>query len=161
MRPLIIDALIALQGFVVAFIALHDWVPLGALNDVSAVQAADPRSKLITVTALSTAPFAVGLGGTIAYAGARFPEWLTWYLWISYGAVVFGVWRAWWGPYLLGGAGARATRYKAMFARTHAFMPERNGIRPNTLHVTLHVVVIAILVLLGFLSFSIPQAPPA
>jgi hypothetical protein len=83
MRPLTIDALIALQSFVVAFIALHDWVPLGALNDVSAVQAADPRGKLIAVTLLSTAPFAVGLGGTIAYAGGRFPGWLTWRRWIS------------------------------------------------------------------------------
>jgi hypothetical protein len=69
--------------------------------------------------------------------------------------------RAWWGPYLLGGSPARVARYQAMFARTHAFLPERNGIRPNTLHVALHVVVIAILVLLGFLSFSIPPAASA
>jgi hypothetical protein len=161
MRPLTIDALIALQSFVVAFIALHDWAPLGALNDVSAVQAADPRRKLIVVTALSTAPFAFGLGATITYAGARFPGWLTWYLWISYGLAVYGLWRAWWGPYFLGGAAARAIRYQAMFGRTHAFLPERNGIRPNTLHVTLHVVMIAIVVLLGFLSFSMPQVTPA
>jgi hypothetical protein len=151
---LIVDALIALQGFVVAFIALHDWVPLGALNDVRAVQAADPRGKLIFVTLLSTAPFAVGLIGTIAYAGARIPGWLTWWLWIGYGAAVYGMVRAWWGPYFFGGAPARAVRYQAMFGRTHAFLPARHGIRPNTLHVTLHAVVIAIVVLLAVYSFA-------
>jgi hypothetical protein len=35
-----------------------------------------------------------------------------------------------------------------MFGRTRAFLPERNGIRPNTLHVSLHLVVVAIIVLL-------------
>lgn len=89
MRPLTIDALIALQGFVVAFIALHDWIPLGVFNDVRAVQAADPRGKLVLVTVLSTAPFAFGLGATIVYAGGHFPGWLTRYLWISYGATIY------------------------------------------------------------------------
>lgn len=39
-----------------------------------------------------------------------------------------------------------------MFARTSAFLPERNGIRPNTLHVSLHAVILAILVLLAKIS---------
>jgi len=141
--------LIVLQAYVVAFIALHDWVPLGRLNDVAAVQAADPAAKLIAVTALSTAPFAFGLWWSIVYAGARIPGWLTWYLWICYGVAAYGLWRAWWGPYLPGGDPARAARYEAMFGRTYAFLPSRHGIRPNALHISLHVTVIAILVALA------------
>jgi hypothetical protein len=148
MPPLVV-ALIALQVYVVAFIALHDWVPLGDLNDVAAVQAADPRGKLVAVTVLSTLPFLVGLCGTVAYAGARFPGWLRWDLWLTYGAAVYGAARAWWIPYLFIDEPARALRYQGMFGRTHAFLPARRGIRPNTLHVSLHVAVIAIILLLA------------
>jgi hypothetical protein len=38
-----------------------------------------------------------------------------------------------------------------MFGRTHAFLPMRHGIRPNTLHVGFHVVVVVVLVLLAFM----------
>jgi hypothetical protein len=41
-----------------------------------------------------------------------------------------------------------------MFARTHAFLPERNGMRPNTLHVVLHASTLATLLLLAALSFG-------
>jgi hypothetical protein len=39
-----------------------------------------------------------------------------------------------------------------MYAATHAFLPERNGIRPNTLHVIFDVVTVAILVDLAVLT---------
>jgi hypothetical protein len=38
----------------------------------------------------------------------------------------------------------RAARYQAKFGRTHAFLPARDGIRPNTLHVILHVATLVI-----------------
>jgi hypothetical protein len=36
-----------------------------------------------------------------------------------------------------------------MFGNTHAFLPARNGVRPNTLHVILHASTLAMLVLLA------------
>jgi hypothetical protein len=39
-----------------------------------------------------------------------------------------------------------------MFGTTHAFLPERNGIRPNTLHIILHMATLITLVLLGALT---------
>jgi hypothetical protein len=36
-----------------------------------------------------------------------------------------------------------------MFAGTHAFLPARNGITPNTLHVILHMATVAMLLLLA------------
>ena len=39
-----------------------------------------------------------------------------------------------------------------MYESTHAFLPERNGITPNTLHVIFDVVTIAILIALGALT---------
>lgn len=148
MQHLLIVTLIALQAFVVAFIGLHDWVQLGDLNDIRAVQAADSRDRLIRVTIYSTAPFAFALFACGVYANTRFPGWLNWYLYITYGMAALGMIRAWWGPYLLWSEPVRAARYRAMFGRTRAFLPERNGIRPNTLHVSLHLVLVAIIVLL-------------
>ena len=39
-----------------------------------------------------------------------------------------------------------------MFGNTHAFLPPRNGIAPNTLHVILHISTLATLALLVIYS---------
>ncbi len=150
----LVQLLIGLQAFVVAFIALHDWIPLGRLNDVKAVQAADSRFRLVMVTLVSTLPFALALGWTVEHADAPFPGWLNWYLWITYGLALLGLIRAWWGPYLFYKDPKRAERYKAMFGNTLAFLPEHNGIRPNVLHVVFHLVVVAIAAVLIDLRFG-------
>ena len=45
-----------------------------------------------------------------------------------------------------------AFAYQAMFGATHAFLPEHNGVRPNTLHVLLHACTAATLVVLARLT---------
>ncbi len=141
-------ALTCLQMAAVAFIALHDWVPLGRLNDVGAVRAHETTRHLWMVTLASTLPFAVGLAGSIASLGARFPDWLTIWLWANYGVAAYGILRTWWVPYLLLKEPARAAKYATMHGRTHAFLPVHHGMRPNTLHVLFHLAVAAIFVLL-------------
>jgi len=42
--------LLALQVFQVLFLWVHDWIPLGRLNDVGAVRSQDTRSRLVIVT---------------------------------------------------------------------------------------------------------------
>jgi hypothetical protein len=150
-RSWVVDALVVLQLFVVLFIALHDWIPLGKLNNVEAARKADPTWKLLLVTVFSTLPFLIGLVASIHYAATRFANWLIWWLWISYGLGAYGFLRTWWIPYLLVKDAARATRYQARFAGTHAFLPERNGLRPDTLHVLLHLVILTIIALLCLL----------
>jgi hypothetical protein len=152
MHSVAIDALLALQCFHVLFLALHDWIPLGALNDVKAVRAANPFHKLVAGTVISLIPFVIGLAGSAIYFSRAYPAWLLWWLWISYGLLFIGELTAWWIPYLLHSEPERAVRYQAIFGATHAFLPERNGIRPNTLHVILHVLTLTALVLLGALS---------
>jgi hypothetical protein len=149
-----IDAFIACQLFVVLFIGLHDWISLGKFNDVRGVHSGDTRSKLLRVTILSTLPFATGLVGSIYYATSRFPIWLVWLLWISYGVGLYGLIRTWYVPYLLVPDPVRAARYQTMFGNTHAFLPVRNGIVPNTLHVIFHVVFLATTVLLVCLTWE-------
>jgi hypothetical protein len=100
MHPITIGALFALQGFHVLFLALHDWIPMGTLNDVKGVRKANPRSKLLTATFVSVAPFAIGFAASALYFGRAYPHWLYWWLWISYGLLFCGELQAWWIPYL-------------------------------------------------------------
>ena len=141
------DALIGLQFYVTLFVLLHDWVPLGALNDVAAVRRTGGVGRLIATTLLSTLPFAFGCAASVYHAGGL-PHWLMDYLWGCYGVALYGLLRTWWVPYLLIAEPARAARYQAMHGRTLAFLPLHNGMRPNTLHVTVHLAVVAVLLIL-------------
>jgi hypothetical protein len=153
MNPLMI-AFLGCQLFVVLFIALHDWVPLGKLSNPTGIRATDSRGRLFLVTLVSTLPYAIGLVASAHYAATGFPMWLMYLLWISYIAGLYGMLRAWWVPYLLIEDPVRAARYRERFANTHSFLPVRNGIRPDTLHLCFHVVFLAALILLCDLTFS-------
>jgi len=96
---------------------------------VKGVRAANSGSKLLAATLISLAPFAVGLAASASYFGRAYPNWLYWWLCISYGFLFCGELQAWWIPYLFFSQPERAARYQVMFGATHAFLPERNGIR--------------------------------
>jgi hypothetical protein len=76
MHPITIGALFALQCFHVLFLALHDWIPLGSLNDVKAVRMANPIHKLVGGTLISLTPFAIGLYASAIHLGGAYPSWL-------------------------------------------------------------------------------------
>jgi hypothetical protein len=140
--------LLGLQTFQVLYLAIHDWLPLGVLNDVAAVRSQDTRQRLITVTLIQTIPFAIGLFFTARYLHQPWPHWLHYWLWISYTVLLLGQLRAWWIPYLFIPEPDRAARYKIMFGRTHTFLPYRNGLAPNTAHILLHIATAATLITL-------------
>jgi hypothetical protein len=69
MHPVAMGTLFALQCFHVLFLALHDGIPLGTLNDVKAVRDANPGHKLVAATLVSLTPFAIGLAASAIYFG--------------------------------------------------------------------------------------------
>ena len=146
--------LLALQAFVVAFLWLHDWVPLGRLNDVAAVRSQDTLARLVGVTIVQSMPWSIGLFFSAIHFGHPSPHWLQMWLWGSYILLVLGVIRAWWVPYLLGADARRITRYRTMFGNTHSFLPERNGIIPNTAHILLLFAGIGVLLVLFVWDFG-------
>jgi hypothetical protein len=148
MHPRTVGALFVLQIFHVLFLSLHDWIPLGKLNDPKAVRATISGGKLLAATLISTAPFAFGLAASAVYLGRPYPQWLLLWIGISYAMLFVGELQAWWIPYFFRAQPERAARYQAMFGGTHAFLPVHNGIRPNTLHVILHAGTLAILTVL-------------
>jgi hypothetical protein len=110
--------LIFLQALQVAILWLHDWVQLGNLTDVAAVQAHDTRSRLIRVTVIQSVPFSVGLIASLIFARTGHPAWLWEWLWISYSILFIGELRAWWWPYFIQPEPDRVERYRGMFGGT-------------------------------------------
>ncbi len=141
--------LTALQALQVAFLWLHDWVPLGRLNNIAAIRGQNTVGALVITTMVQSLPFTIGLAASLAHLHTGFPHWLLMWLWVSYGILFAGELRAWWVPYLLRPEPARAMRYRAMFGGTHAFLPERHGIVPNTLHTLLHAATLGTLLVLA------------
>jgi hypothetical protein len=129
------DLLLTLQGLVVAILALHDWIPLGAFNKVREIRAKNKLTQLVTVTALQTLPFAFGLVCSAFYRYSPYPTWLYAWLWISYAAMFLGQIQAWWIPFII---------------RSPRAIRARDRVTPNTLHLILHLATIAILALLIF-----------
>lgn len=140
--------LLGLQTFHVIFLAIHDWIPIAPLNDTAAVRAVDGSRRLLITTLIQTLPFAFGLYLSLIYLGRAWPHSLHLWLWVSYSILFLGELRAWWLPYLVQPEPERAARYRILFGKTHAFLPERNGIVPNTMHVLLHLATAATLLTL-------------
>jgi predicted outer membrane lipoprotein len=147
------NALVIGQLMVVIFLALHDWVPLGRLSNPAGLRAVDTTGRLLLTTAVSTLPFAAVLVATALFSSAAYPNWLLWWLWGTYLVCAYGILRAWWIPYLGTPDPDRASRYRIRFAGTHSFLPARNGITPDTLHVAFHSLVAAILILIALVTF--------
>jgi hypothetical protein len=68
--------LLALQVFQVLFLWVHDWIPLGRLNDVAAVRSQDTRPRLISVTVIQSVPWTIGLCFSLLYFRRPYPDWL-------------------------------------------------------------------------------------
>jgi hypothetical protein len=141
-------ALLTLQAFQVVFLWLHDWIPVGRLNDVVAVRSQNTTTHLVLATLINSVPFTIGLACSLLYFERPYPRWLLYWLWISYGVIFLGELVAWWIPYFFRPEPQRAARYQIMFGNTHSFLPRRNGIAPNIAHVLLHLATLATLVCL-------------
>ena len=140
--------ILSLQAFILVFLLVHDWLPLGRLNNNAAKRTEDSLLHLAFNTLLAAVPAGIGLFYCAHSFGRPYPHWLTMFLWIMYGLFLYGMLKAWWIPYLFIPDAQRATRYQTIFADTHAFLPMRNGIVPDTLHVSLHMATVLLMVLL-------------
>lgn len=150
-------ALVAGLSLIFLFMLLHDWVPLGNLNDVQAVSESRSVNELIIVTLIGTVQIAFLLTLVLLFLGKRYPIWVRLWLVIHQGFILAGALLDWWIPYFFGyGAEKRVERYAEMFGNTHAFLPVQNGIVPNTLHVMFHLTLLVCLLLAIYISLSKP-----
>ena len=141
--------LVSLQSLQLLVLLFHDWVPLGRLNDIRAVQAAHPRRLLLLGTAVSSLLPGIGWILSLSHHNGPWPAWLAGYLVFAYLFLFTGEIEAWWAGYFFGYRADRAAGYRAMYGNTIAFLPPRHGIQPNALHVLLHAATVATLLLLA------------
>ncbi|WP_249730380.1 hypothetical protein [Paenibacillus sp. J2TS4] len=135
-------------GIIFLFMLLHDWVPLGSLNDVSAVMADRSAKELLVVTAIGVGQVLLLIGLILLFIGKRYPLWAKLWLVIHPSFIFGGALIAWWIPYLFGiGAQERAPRYQEMFGSTHSFLPVMNGMVPNTIHFIFHATLLLSIIL--------------
>lgn len=147
--------LLAGFSFILLFMIVQDLIPLGPLNDVQAIAKDRSFSELFMVTMIGTVQFVLLLGGLIYFMGKRYPIWVKLWLMIHPVCIFVGVCIDWWIPYFFGiGAERRVERYNQMFGDTHAFLPVMNGIVPNTLHTTFHIVLLTCIILIIYISFT-------
>jgi hypothetical protein len=139
---------VALQGFQLAFLLLHDWVPLGRLNDVSAVRRTTTPLQRVVGLLVPGIPVLIAFILSLKFFGSAYPGWMTWWLRATYGFLLLGELEAWWIPYAFGTSAERVARYQAMFGQTHSFLPPRHGIVVNTLHIVLHASTVATVIIL-------------
>ena len=149
-------------SFILLFMIVQDWVPLGALNDVQAIREEQSFSELLTVTLINVAQILVLMGLVIAFMGKRYPIFIRLWLIIHQSSIFAGVLIAWWIPYFFGyGAESRVERYDQMFGDTHAFLPVMNGIVPNTLHTIFHITLLCCILLSIYISLTMPRKKPS
>jgi hypothetical protein len=145
--------LIALQAIQLVAMPYHDMIPLGPLNNVhSFKETAEkiPFRDFVLVTLAQVLPIGVGLYFSVLHYGGHWPGWLVMFLWGYYGVMFALELRSFWLPYFFYRDEARIAKYRVEFANTHAFLPERNGIVPNTLHTIIHSLCAVTLVALYF-----------
>ncbi|SET21969.1 hypothetical protein SAMN05216389_10729 [Oceanobacillus limi] len=127
-------------SIVLLFMLLHDWVPLGPLNDVEAIKAAKSSGELVTTTLIGVIQIVLLMTIILIYIGRKYPLWIKLWLMIHPSCIFIGAILSWWVPYLFGiGAEVKVADYTLMFSNTHSFLPVMNGIVPNTIHLIFHL----------------------
>lgn len=147
--------LLAGFSFILLFMLVHDWVPLGTLNDVQAVAQENSFQELIIVTLIGSVQFLLLIGLVLLFIGKKYPIWVKLWLVIHQVFIFIGVLIDWWIPYFFGiGAEKRVETYNQMFGNTHTFLPTMNGIAPNTLHIVFHSVLFGCILLTIYIFIS-------
>lgn len=144
-------------GLLLIFMLIHDWVPLGSLNNVQAIQLAHTKSELVQMTTIQTLSILIVIIIAVIYIGKRYPIWAKLWLIIHLGCIMVGAIFAWWIPYFFGSSEERVGRYNFMFGDTHSFLPAMNGIVPNTIHVLFHLTLLLTWILSIYIGLKKPK----
>ena len=147
--------LLAGLSFILLFMIVQDWVPLGSLNDVQAIREEQSFNELITVTLINVTQILILMGLVVIFMGKRYPIWIKFWLIIHQVCIFVGALISWWLPYFFGyGAERKVEKYDQMFGETHSFLPVMNGIVPNTLHFLFHITLLFCIIVAIYISFT-------
>ncbi|WP_062052187.1 hypothetical protein [Bacillus sp. JCM 19034] len=148
---------VLLAGFslILLFMIMQDWIPLGSLNDVQAIAEDRSFNEILIVTLVGVLQILLLMGLLLVFIGKGYPIWVKFWLIIHQICIFAGALLDWWIPYFFGyGAEQRTERYSQMFGDTHSFLPELNGIIPNTFHTLFHIILLFCIVLTIYITFT-------
>ncbi|GGA74935.1 hypothetical protein [Ornithinibacillus halotolerans] len=144
--------------FILLFMIVQDWVPLGTLNDITAIQQEKTKSELINVTLIGVIQITLLISIILLFIGKKYPLFIKLWLIIHPSCIFIGILMSWYIPYLTGiGAAEKVESYTAMFGNTHAFLPVMNGIVPNTLHVLFHIILLLCIIIAIYIAITTPN----
>ena len=125
------------QTILWVILAIHDWLPLGRLNDVTALRKQQSLFATLcaTVINLGACTWALWLTLPVGKLGVSLPlDVVLIYLFMTVGTLL-----AWWKPYFFGSS-AEMKQKMQPYVNTHHVLPARgDNIRPNTLHLIVHI----------------------
>ena len=140
-------ALLATLVLLFLLLALHDLLPMGQWNNLQHARSQVSSVKLATAVVVNGTVGAVPLILSYLSRGVRYPTWQRETTTFILAFLFIGELLSWWKPYFFGARAGYAERLQAIFAGTHAFLPERNGITPNALHCAMHALTLLALIL--------------
>ncbi|MBU9711930.1 hypothetical protein [Evansella tamaricis] len=145
-------------SFILLFMIVQDWIPLGSLNDIAAIAQDRTASEIVIITLIGAVQILILMGVVLFYMGRRYPVWIKLWLLIHPTFIFAGALMDWWIPYFFGyGAEVRVERYTLMFGNTHSFLPPMNGIVPNTLHIFFHSLLFLCIILIIYITLWNPK----
>lgn len=145
---------ILLQFCLLFFMLLHDWLPVAPLNDVSTLRRVDGDFGRLKGAIINGTCVLIPLFLTLKYVGSIIPLSTIITIACFYLSLTIGTIFSWWTPYFFGSSKKHKELFKK-FNNTHHFLPKRNdNIRPNTLHVLLHIQVWLCLLMSIYYLFS-------
>lgn len=117
-----------------------DWISVPPFNDVQALRQSESKVSLVFSTIFNSLCVAIPLYLSIQNIWHSSSESLFTIV-CFYGGLSLGVLLSWWVPYIFGSPAAHKKQFEK-FKNTHYFLPPRaDNVRPNSLHVILHVLV--------------------
>jgi hypothetical protein len=125
--------------------ALHDTMPLGRLNNLGHFKQEIPlarRLKGSLMNIVTAGAIVVLFYAGWVHGGDMADVWRMTLL-ITLGVLVYMEFVAWWRPYLFGATPAIVEKLRPNWEGTYAFLPAKNGIRPNTMHCVMHASTLA------------------
>lgn len=119
---------------------LHDWVHIPPFTDILALKQNHSVAFRLLMTVVNSMTVLVPLGISIYIFGVNAPPlWAVRTIFWCYLGLTVGTIGSWWVPYFLGSSASHKEGF-AEYRNTHQLLPARgDNVRPNTLHIVLHV----------------------
>lgn len=131
---------IILQCILLLVLLVHDWLPLYPFNNLPELRKVQTIRQTVIYTLINAGVCTWALLESVYYyvqPSHRFPYDPA----IIYALMTIGTLYSWWFPYFFGSSNEKKMKMKP-YLQTHSVLPMRaDNIRPNTMHIIVHLLI--------------------